>query len=69
MKRTLALALLLTVLSTACGGSGEDAPERAKLEPGDPAPGFSLPTASGDRLDLADLRGRPALFYFSMGPG
>jgi len=34
------------------------------------APGFTLPNAQGPSVSLADFRGqRPALLYFSMGPG
>jgi hypothetical protein len=66
-----AAVFALSVLVTACGGpeGGGHAGSAPTLERGDPAPDFTLPTATGDRLSLADLRGKPALFYFSMGPG
>ncbi|GIJ33136.1 thioredoxin-dependent thiol peroxidase [Verrucosispora sp. WMMD703] len=44
----------------------------ARLSPGDPAPGFSLPTDSGSQLALTDLRGRKVVLYAypaAMTPG
>jgi peroxiredoxin Q/BCP len=35
-----------------------------RLSPGDPAPAFSLPTADGSVVSLADLRGRKVIVYF-----
>jgi thioredoxin-dependent peroxiredoxin len=46
--------------------------ENARLSPGDAAPDFSLPTDSGDRLTLKDLRGRKVVLYAypaAMTPG
>src|SRR3954468_2969520 len=43
-----------------------------QLEPGDPAPDFTLPTADGGRLSLSDLRGRKVVLYAypaAMTPG
>jgi peroxiredoxin Q/BCP len=34
------------------------------LKPGDPAPDFSLPDASGTLIRLADLRGKRVVLYF-----
>ncbi len=34
------------------------------LEPGDRAPGFSLPADDGTTVSLEDLRGRPVVLYF-----
>ena len=34
------------------------------LEPGDPAPDFTLPDASGVAFALSSLRGRKVLVYF-----
>lgn len=42
------------------------------LEPGDAAPEFTLPTDTGDRLSLANLRGRKVVLYAypaAMTPG
>ena len=36
----------------------------ARLEPGDPAPAFSLPDQHGNTVRLEDLRGRTVLVYF-----
>lgn len=43
-----------------------------RLKPGDPAPGFTLVTDSGESLSLADLRGRRVILYAypaAMTPG
>jgi peroxiredoxin Q/BCP len=43
-----------------------------RLEPGDPAPDFTLPTADGGRLALSDLRGKKVVLYAypaAMTPG
>jgi len=43
-----------------------------KLEPGQPAPDFSLPAADGSTVSLADHRGHPVIVYFypaAMTPG
>jgi peroxiredoxin Q/BCP len=43
-----------------------------RLSPGDPAPDFTLPTDTGDRLALADLKGRKLVLYAypaAMTPG
>jgi peroxiredoxin Q/BCP len=43
-----------------------------RLEPGDPAPDFSLPTDDGGSVSLKDLRGRKVIVYFypaAMTPG
>lgn len=37
------------------------------LRPGDPAPGFDLPTTSGARVSLDDLKGPPLLVFFLRG--
>ena len=34
-----------------------------RLQPGDPAPDFTLTTDSGSSLSLADLRGRKVILY------
>jgi peroxiredoxin Q/BCP len=43
-----------------------------RLQPGDVAPGFSLPDADGNQVSLAALRGRRVIVYFypaAMTPG
>ena len=54
-------------LGVACDGTSE---EGASLAEGDRAPAFTLPSADGDKVALSDFVGaKPALLYFSMGPG
>ena len=66
MKRWSILSLCLVLLGVAC----DRAEEGASLAEGERAPAFSLPSASGGRVALADFAGeKPALLYFSMGPG
>ncbi|RFU20496.1 thioredoxin-dependent thiol peroxidase [Geodermatophilus marinus] len=43
-----------------------------RLQPGDPAPDFALPTADGEQVSLESLRGGKAVLYFypaAMTPG
>ncbi len=40
-----------------------------RLQPGDPAPGFTLPDADGKPVSLTDFRGRRALVYFYPAAG
>lgn len=61
------LVLSLMLLGAACGGANDAGPFLAE---GDRAPAFTLPSAAGDTIALSDFSGaRPALLYFSMGPG
>ena len=66
----VALALF-ALLGAACGsGKGTLQSSGPSLRVGDAAPGFSLPSAQGGSVSLAEFRGRkPVLLYFSMGPG
>lgn len=62
--------LSLSLIAAACGG--DEAPHEPDVQPpevGDEAPPFTLPEATGGSLSLSELRGRPVLLYFSMGPG
>jgi thioredoxin-dependent peroxiredoxin len=38
--------------------------ETTRLEPGDKAPGFNLPDADGNKVSLADYKGRRVVVYF-----
>lgn len=54
-------------LGVACDGTPEDGPS---LSEGDRAPAFTLPSVAGEDVALSDFAGaKPALLYFSMGPG
>ncbi len=69
-----AIALALVGLAAAACGSGGPAgsptPARNSLHVGDPAPGFTLSSAQGGAVSLAEFRGhKEVLLYFSMGPG
>jgi cytochrome oxidase Cu insertion factor (SCO1/SenC/PrrC family) len=72
----LAVGVLLSVLlAAACttgpeSGGGSDAGDGGTVAVGDPAPGFTLPSASGQQVALAEFTGhKSVLLYFSMGPG
>ena len=44
----------------------------SRLQPGDPAPDFTLPSDTGDEVTLSDLRGTRVIVYFypaAMTPG
>jgi peroxiredoxin Q/BCP len=46
--------------------------DAVRLQPGDPAPDFTLPDADGRSVSLADYRGRKVIVYFypaAMTPG
>lgn len=73
-KETLviaSLALAIAFVAAACeSGGAPDGPPGAAPDVGDQAPGFSLTSAAGTPVSLADHLGRrPVLLYFSMGPG
>lgn len=76
IRTTLAGVLILAAVLASCAGkpepvsrSARTAPEGASAEVGSLAPGFSLESADGTEVSLAEFRGRPVLLYFSMGPG
>ena len=67
-------AALLLVVGAACSDPASSPPgtenRASSLKVGDEAPNFTLPSASGEEVSLADYRGEKAvLLYFSMGPG
>lgn len=67
------VALAVGVFATSCGGPSPQGPGGHVSPPpevGDAAPEFTLRAADGSEVTLQGLTtGRPALFYFSMGPG
>jgi cytochrome oxidase Cu insertion factor (SCO1/SenC/PrrC family) len=74
--RSIRIAIsLATVLAAGCTASPPPAepssPSAAVpvIQPGQEAPDFTLPQATGTPVTLSDLRGRYVLLYFSMGPG
>jgi cytochrome oxidase Cu insertion factor (SCO1/SenC/PrrC family) len=76
--RKASLLLILaasSVVIAACSSSGQPRTEGGThpsqaLKVGQPAPDFTLPSATGAALSLAKFRGeKPVLLYFSMGPG
>lgn len=71
--RLLAVAALVVVAVFAGRLQwGQDPAETSKPLPavGDPAPEFSLQAADGSKVTSQGVTAaRPALFYFSMGPG
>lgn len=83
MRQLLRGALLLALIAlagwalAACGddsGDDRDTPPPATQAPaalsvGDPAPPFSLPTASGETVSLAGYQGTPVLLFFHMAGG
>jgi cytochrome oxidase Cu insertion factor (SCO1/SenC/PrrC family) len=74
-RAAIVVATLLAILVAGCDSVSErETPTTAAsstpvVQPGEMAPDFSLPQAIGKPIPLSDLRGRPVLLYFSMGPG
>jgi peroxiredoxin Q/BCP len=59
------LALLALVLVTGLASSAwSEEIIKPALKPGDPAPTFVLPDAGGNKVSLADFRGRYVVLYF-----
>ncbi|MGH2760587.1 MAG: peroxiredoxin family protein [Actinomycetota bacterium] len=63
----LVVVLVLVGLATQRGDDGETVVTTARTEPrvGSRAPGFSVRTIEGERLTLADVRGKPTVLYFT----
>jgi hypothetical protein len=72
-RQLVGLTLGLALLATACQQqlrSSSQVTEDPSIKKGSRAPGFVLPSADGEKMSLAEFRGRqPVLLYFSMGPG
>jgi len=71
MRRHAVVATaLLLVVAAACRQQGEPTRDgHIPVAVDEPAPGFTLPSASGATVSLSDYVGKPVLLYFSMGPG
>jgi hypothetical protein len=60
----------MTLLAAACNSAADPGAVGSFLSEGDRAPDFTLPSAEGEQVELADLTThKPVLLYFSMGPG
>jgi cytochrome c biogenesis protein CcmG/thiol:disulfide interchange protein DsbE len=63
VKAFVALAALVALVGANCGGTAEETPARdvtvTTETAGKPAPPIEGTTLEGERLALADLRGRP----------
>ena len=60
----------MSLLAAACDSAADPETDGSFLSEGDRAPDFTLPSAGGERVALADFTNRkPVLLYFSMGPG
>lgn len=68
--RAVAVIVASVVLLAACTKQASPSPTISGLHVGDDAPAFTLPSANGDSVSLADFQGHQSLLlYFSMGPG
>ena len=65
--RTVTALVVAAVLSGALLGACAPAPDG--LAVGDTAPAFELPSTAGDRVSLADFKGRPVMLFFHMAVG
>ena len=69
-RMLVAAAIAFAIIGAAC--TQQEMPSSSQQNPiavGDNAPAFSLKSASGGTVSLSDYVGKPALLYFSMGPG
>lgn len=68
--RVVAAIVASVVLLAACTKQPSPTPTTRGLQVGDEAPAFTLASANGGSVSLADFQGhKPVLLYFSMGPG
>lgn len=69
-RQAIVLAGSLLLLAVACQRGSEPDSGESFLSEGDQAPGFTLPSVSGEQVALAHfMNHKPVLLYFSMGPG
>ena len=70
LRAALLVAASISLLYAACDSAADRGADGSFLSEGDRAPDFTLPSAGGEQVSLADLTDdKPALLYFSMGPG
>jgi hypothetical protein len=70
LRTALLVAVTVSVLGAACDLAANPGSDSSFISEGDQAPGFTLPSAGGEQVALADFTNhKPILLYFSMGPG
>lgn len=69
-RMLFAAGIALAMFAAACSQQNTPASSgQGPIAVGQPAPTFSLKSASGGAVSLSDYAGKPVLLYFSMGPG
>jgi peroxiredoxin Q/BCP len=72
---TVLITVLLGLVLAACGEDEEKTPkvvnhaDQTRFKLGDAAPAFTLPTADGGTVSLADYEGEDVLLFFHMAVG
>ena len=67
---SIAVVVLVPLLLGACSHQEAGRPSSGgEVGVGQMAPDFTLPSAKSGKVTLSDLKGKPVLLYFSMGPG
>ena len=61
MKHAVMMLLFVAAVGSAACGGDEDVAKSIQLEPGDAAPGFSLPGSDGKTHTLAEHLGKRAV--------
>ena len=70
LRHALVWAASMLLFAAACTNEASPGGDGSFLSEGDRAPDFTLPSASGEQVALADFTNhKPVLLYFSMGPG